>query len=131
MFQVETNAVLMMETLAHYRVSGSFALHAFVVMPDHVHLLMTPSPDVSLEKAMQLIKGGFSYRLKSNFDVWERGYFEKRVPDRNAYEACVKYIHENPAKAQLEVPEEYKFSSLVRQDMIDPMPSWFAEDFRG
>ena len=37
-------------------------VHEFVFMPNHVHLLITPAPDVSLEKAMQFIKGGFSYR---------------------------------------------------------------------
>jgi len=33
-------------------------------MPDHFHLLITPAHEVSLEKAVQLIKGGFSFRAK-------------------------------------------------------------------
>jgi putative transposase len=36
-------------------------------MPDHVHVLLTPAHDVSLEKALQFMKGGFSFRLKSRF----------------------------------------------------------------
>jgi putative transposase len=35
-------------------------------MPDHIHLPLTPTPEISLEKAMQYIKGSFSLRLKSN-----------------------------------------------------------------
>jgi putative transposase len=124
LFRVEVNAKLMIETLESYRVQGRFALHAFVVMPDHVHALITPAPDVSLEKAIQLMKGGFSYRVKSRLDVWERGHFDKRVPDRLAYVACVNYIRRNPVEAGLvEREEEYEFSSVRGE--VDPMPDWF------
>jgi len=126
LFQVENNATLFIDTLAHYRGQGKYALHAFVVMPDHAHLLITPAPDVSLEKAMQLIKGGFSYRLKSSFDVWERGYFEKRVPDGAAFDACVTYIHRNPVKAGIaQADHGYQFSSSGHDDLVDGMPAWF------
>jgi putative transposase len=87
-FQVDANAELMMDTLEVYRAERRFALHAFVVMPDHVHALITPAPEVSLEKAIQFLKGGFSFRLKSRGEVWERGHFDKRVPDRAAYDAA-------------------------------------------
>jgi putative transposase len=50
-------------------------------MPDHAHLLLTPAPEVSLEKAMQYTKGGFSFRLKSKLDVWERSYDSRRIID--------------------------------------------------
>lgn len=54
-------------------------------MPDHAHLLLTPAPEVSLEKAMQYIKGGFSFRLKSKLDVWERSYDSRRITDLDDY----------------------------------------------
>jgi putative transposase len=79
LFQVEANSQLMLEVLQHYRAQGKFALHAFVIMPDHVHVLITPTHDVSLEKAVQFIKGGFSFRLKSKRDVWERSYNEVQI----------------------------------------------------
>jgi putative transposase len=69
LFQVEATAGLMVETLQAYRRKSSFELHAYVVMPGHVHVLLTPAAEVSLEKAMQLMKGGFSFRLKSKSDV--------------------------------------------------------------
>ena len=50
-----------------------------------VHLLMTVHGDMTIEKAMQLIKGGFSYRLKREFqylgEVWQRGFSEMRADD--------------------------------------------------
>ncbi len=41
LFQVSTNAELLIETLQHYRAEGRYKLHAFVVMPDHIHLIIT------------------------------------------------------------------------------------------
>lgn len=115
----------MVNTLEVYRARKEFALHAFVVMPNHIHVLMTPAPEVSLEKAIQFIKGGFSFRMERKFEVWERGHFDKRVPDRAAYDACVEYIHRNPIAAGLAESEDvYRYSSAVRTGEIDPMPDW-------
>ncbi len=59
-------------------------LHEFVFMRDHIHLILTPAPLVSLEKAMQFIKGGFSYRAQKemnvNGEIWQKGY--KRTKDQ-------------------------------------------------
>ncbi len=58
LFQVSATAELLQLTILDYRSQGKFLLHAFVIMRDHFHALLTPAPDVSLEKAMQFIKGG-------------------------------------------------------------------------
>ena len=42
LFQKPANAELFLDTLQHYRREGHYKLHAFVVMPDHIHLLLTP-----------------------------------------------------------------------------------------
>jgi putative transposase len=57
-------AGLFMDVLQENRKKSRFLLHEFVVMPDHFHLLITPATDVSMEKAVQFIKGGFSFRAK-------------------------------------------------------------------
>jgi len=87
LFQVTARAELFIATLQDNRARGRFELHSFVVMPDHVHLLLTPAPDVSREKAVQLIKGGFSFRLKSKMDVWERSYDSRRIVDGVQFDA--------------------------------------------
>jgi putative transposase len=95
-------------------------------MPDHVHALITAATDVSLEKVIQLMKGGFSFRLKSRFDVWEREHFDKRVPDGQAFDASVAYIHRNPVVAGFVTqPDEYAFSSAARPGEVDQAPEWF------
>jgi putative transposase len=57
-------AEILIEQLNDCRDRGFFKLHAFVIMPDHWHLLLTPGEDTSLEKAVQMIKGGSSFRIR-------------------------------------------------------------------
>lgn len=113
----------MLDVLQHYRKQGRFELHAFVLMPDHLHLLVTPAPDVSLEKAIQFVKGGFSFRLKSKREVWERGFNEVQILEGTKFQRCRKYIEENPVRAGLVGSgENYVYSSAFKVKEIDPMP---------
>jgi putative transposase len=91
-------------------------------MPEHVHALITPAPAVSLEKAMQFIKGGFSFRLKSKRDVWMRSFNETQIMTKEKYTRCVSYIENNPVRRGLaSAPGMYPFSSAVA-GLLDTMP---------
>jgi putative transposase len=105
LLQSERNAVLLIDVLRSNVAAGKFQLHDFVIMPDHLHLLMTLQGDVTVEKAMQLIKGGFSYRLKRDFgyqgEVWQRGFSDVRIRDGRSFSQHRAYIVQNPVKAGL------------------------------
>jgi REP element-mobilizing transposase RayT len=62
--QSERMASLFIDVLRTYTRSEKFIVRDFVVMPDHVHVLMTVPGDLSLEKPIQLMKGSFSFRAK-------------------------------------------------------------------
>jgi putative transposase len=125
LFQTERNAELLLRILQDNRQKGRFKLHAYVIMPDHIHLLLTPAEDVSIEKAMQYIKGGFSFHLKSAFDVWERSFKEHRIKDEQDYENHKTYIEQNPVRANLgPTPQHFPHSSASSQQ-LDPMPAHF------
>ncbi len=64
LLQSDRMAALFIEVLFHYHKQSKYHLHEFVVMPNHFHLLISPISPVTIEKAMQFIKGGFSYRAK-------------------------------------------------------------------
>ena len=81
LFQRNEAANLFIDVLLHYREQRKYLLHEFVVMPDHFHALITPAYEISLERAVQFIKGGFSYRLKSNMPVWLASFTNHRVED--------------------------------------------------
>jgi putative transposase len=124
LFQNERWARLFIETLYHYR-GSAYLLHEFVVMPDHFHILLTPL--TSLEKAVQFIKGGFSYRAKkelgSNMEVWQKGFSDHRIRDARDYDEHVLYIHENPVRKHLsERAEEYEYSSAHVGFELDEVP---------
>ncbi len=117
-------AKLLIDTLYHYR-SFAFLLHEFVVMPDHIHILLTPK--TSLEKAVQFIKGGFSYRAKkelgSNMEVWQKGFSDRRIRDAGDYLNHVLYIRENPVRKHLcERAAEFPYSSAQVGFELDPIP---------
>ena len=109
------------------RREGRFLLHEFVVMPDHFHLIVTPAEDVSLEKALQYIKGGFSFRVKKelalNSLVWEESFTNHRIRDAEDYQQHREYIHHNPVKAGLaKTPSAYPYSSAFPGMEVDPAP---------
>jgi len=125
LFQVTANAALLQQTILDYRSQGRFLLHAFVIMPDHFHALITPAPEVSLEKAMQFIKGGFSFRLRSKLDVWMRSFNESQIMTKEKFMSCVLYIEENPVRRGLvSASQAYLFSSAANGP-LDPMPAHF------
>ena len=117
LLQSERNADLLIDVLRSCVANNKFKIHDFVVMPDHVHILLTLDGSMSIEKAMQLIKGGYSYRLRKELgytgEIWQRGYSEVRVDDRMSFLAHRDYIYQNPVKAGLvDVAAQYPYCSL-------------------
>jgi putative transposase len=124
LFQIEQNANLLLDVLATDRAKGRYQLHAFVIMPDHLHAILTPAPEVSLEKALQFIKGGFSFRLKSKLDVWTKSFNQSQTLTPEKFQAYKDYVEQNPVRARLVIsPPTYAHSSAKRTDLIDPPPS--------
>src|SRR5262245_46408150 len=114
--RAERMALLMIDVLRSYVAAGKFVLHDFVVMPDHIHLLLTLDQLMSVEKAMQLMKGKFSYRANKELgytgEVWQRGFSEVRILDRESFLRHRDYIDQNPVKARLvDAPEKFPYSS--------------------
>ena len=133
LFQKERWAALLIDTLYHYR-GAAYLLHEFVVMPDHIHVLLTPL--VSLEKAAQFIKGGFSYRAKKelgwNMEVWQKGFQDHRIRDSGDYAAHLTYIWQNPVRKHLcQRPEEYPYSSARSEFERDPVPQGLKPQVMG
>jgi putative transposase len=108
---------LFIEVLRSQMRTGRMVVHEFVVMPNHVHILITIPGELSLEKAMQLIKGSFSFRANKELgfrgEIWQRGYSDVRVVDEQSFEEHRAYIENNPVRAGLvNSAEEYPFGSL-------------------
>ena len=118
-------AGLFVEVLLGYRAQQKYLLHEFVLMPNHFHLLITPI--LTLERTLQLIKGGFSFRAKREVgftaEIWAKSFYDRRVRDWEEYCAFRRYIHMNPVKKGLAaVAEEYPYSFARPGLVLDAVP---------
>ncbi len=116
---------LLVDVLFHYRQQQKYLLHDFVLMPDHFHLLITPV--VTLERAMQFIKGGFSFRAKRELgfmhEIWQPSYYDRRVRDAEEFFAFRDYIRQNPVKKGLVASAEaYEYGSAWPGYQLDGIP---------
>jgi putative transposase len=116
LLQTKAAAELLIDVLRSYTLAGKFKIHEFVVMPDHFHVLISLNGNTSIERAMQFIKGGYSFRRKKELgltrEIWQRGFSEVRIVDRKSYLAHREYIDDNPVKAGLAArAEEYPYCS--------------------
>jgi putative transposase len=128
LFVVESYSRLFLKTLYGYRRQGRFELHAFVLMPEHVHLLLTPAPGVTLERAIQFIKGGYSHtlgaELRRKAEVWQRGFTDHRIRDAEDFDIHRAYIHQNPFKRGLvSAASDYRYCSAFPGFKLDGWPS--------
>jgi putative transposase len=135
-FQVRQNAETLVRALFHYRGGGHYLLHEFVVMPDHLHLLLTPSATTSLEKAIQLIKGGSSHQIhkerNQGMEIWQEGFYDWTIRDAHDWRTKVEYIRMNPVRAKLvETPQDWPYSSAIDHFTLDPMLSKYSQQTSG
>jgi putative transposase len=126
-FRSERAAKILLDTVLGYRDRGIFQLYEFVLMPDHVHLLLAPKSTIALERAMQFIKGGYSHRFMketgSRMEIWERSFTNHRIRDWEDYERHRRYIHLNPVRAGLvQLSQDYAYSSAHRGFPLDAAP---------
>lgn len=131
-------AAIVEESLFCYRDAGHYLVHRHVLMPDHLHLIVTPGDSTSLERAMQLIKGGSSYeigrRRGMRFPMWHQGFTEHRIRDQRDFDIHSHYIDQNPVKARIVVaPTDYPHGSAAARFRPDPwcLPSGAKAQTRG
>ncbi len=94
-------------------------LHAWVVMPNHVHVLLTPLENVTLEEILRTQKSISSTRINKLLGkqgrLWQPDYFDRLIRDEKHFNGVVHYIEWNPVKAGLCVdPADWTWSSAYR-----------------
>ncbi len=127
LFQRTETADLLLSTILRYRDANEFLVHEFVIMPNHLHLLISVDDGANVGRAMQLIKGGFSHsigqagrKLKA---VWQPSYYEHGVRDNGDYTRIRNYIRENPVRrALVDAAEKYSYSSANTGYRLDEVP---------
>lgn len=113
------------------------AVHAYVLMTNHVHMLVTPTESNSLSLAVQSLSRRFVTHINKTHcrtgTLWE-GRFRSSVVDNDHYcLACYQYIELNPVRAAMvATPADYRWSSYrsnglgMTDSLITPHPVYLA-----
>lgn len=101
-----------------------YCLHAWAVMPNHVHALLTPESAHSLSQILHSWKSFTAKKanklLQRTGAFWQDESFDRFVRDRRHFEASISYIETNPVKAGLcHKPEDWQFSSAFRRSKCE------------
>ncbi|HEY7446911.1 MAG TPA: transposase [Vicinamibacterales bacterium] len=108
-----------------------FAVVAFCVMPDHVHLLLEGlRDDADLRMAVHnwKLRTGFAWKQRSGRRLWQEGYFDYVLRDEDQVVDIVKYILNNPLRAKLvDDPTKYPYVGSTRyplSELVDTVSDW-------
>ena len=101
---VGDRAGAVLQAFERLRAQSRARVLAFVVMPDHVHSLLSPPPQSPIGGAMKFFKRVASNQLRRSGHVgrvWEARFYDRVIRDRAELIAAVEYIHANPVRAGL------------------------------
>jgi len=116
-------AETLIETLLFGKDQDWYDLLSFVVMPDHLHLVIVPNSR-SLSEIMKSIKGYSSRKINESLDrngpIWENGYFDYLLDGREKLLARIRYIRENPVRDGIvEDVQDYPYCSINHEEELD------------
>ena len=104
-----------------------YKIDAIVILPDHIHMIITPQNKMDYPKIIQAIKYNFSKRYNDDKNIeqsqsrykhkmraiWQKRYYEHTIRNEEDYNNCIEYIRLNPIKHQYIKNEEiWKYSSF-------------------
>jgi putative transposase len=120
LFRNDRWAQFLLNCIERYRTD--YKLHDFVIMHDHIHLLMAPRGAV--ERSVQLIKGGYSCQARREFSwkgpIWQDGFSDHRLRDAEDGEVHLRYIAKNVAS----LPGGTSFCGAQAGLALDAFPQW-------
>ena len=97
-----------LSVLEQARVRFGMRVYGFVVMPEHIHLLVSEPADGMLSKAMQVLKMNVSIharmcgeRIAGKSPFWQTRYFDHNVRNHEGFITQLRYLHRNPVKRGL------------------------------
>jgi putative transposase len=105
---------LFLEALATTQRTYAFELYGYVLMPEHVHLLVKEPSATPLATAIQALKVSVAKRSPQR-PFWLPRYYDRNIRNRSEREDVLEYIHLNPVKRGLvEHPEDWPWSSFAQ-----------------
>ena len=116
-------AAIVAETLGHFD-QVQYRHHAWIVMPNHVHVLFSLEPGHALEKVLKAWKGVSARRIntasnRTGSTLWQKDYFDRLIRDREHFWNVARYIRRNPGRANLRAGECLAYESDKVREVLD------------
>jgi putative transposase len=124
-FHNELFGEMLMDALMRWRQSAEVSLHDYVIMPDHIHLLVTTRTDViaAVESLQRLFAEDLARQYGYSGEVWEPAFQDRELHDLEECSECTRKIHSNPVRVGFcNNPREYRMSSKSSRWVLDPLP---------
>jgi putative transposase len=120
---------LFLDALESTRKQYEFQVLGYVVMPEHVHLLLSEPDQTLLGTAIQALKVSVSKRSKQR-RFWQARYYDANIFSHNDCVRTVKYMHRNPVvRGLVENPGDWPWSSYAFYTNDDPAPVQITKFF--
>ena len=120
------------------RIRFAMRIYGYVVMPEHVHLLVSEPEQVLLADAVHYLKLSFTKRLNNGStrtgSFWEKRYYDRNVRDEDEFKVKLRYIHRNPVARELVTEAgDWKWSSFRHYSLreigvVEIESEWTARD---
>jgi len=120
------NIDLLRQSVRESKKYFSYTIDAIVVLPDHIHMILTPDNVMEYPKIVKSIKYNFSKHFNAEVEqsysrykrkikpVWQKRYYEHTIRDEKDYLRCIEYMKDNPLKHQyIKNGETWQYSSLT------------------
>src|SRR5216683_2447226 len=118
---------LLVQCLEDMRRRFSMCVYGYVIMPEHVHLLVNEPERATLADAIHYLKLSFAKRLRSRNGTiglrsfWQKRYYDRNVRDEREFSVKLRYLHRNPVKRGLvREPADWKWSSFRHYALREP-----------
>ena len=119
-FQHQTHAELLLTTLHQVKLLHPFLMLGYVILLDHLHLLIRPTGPSTFSDIMHSLKPNFTKQYKAQIGVkgsmhfWQKGFWDHVIRDEIDFQRHLDYIHFNPVRHQLvDKPEVWPHSSFL------------------
>ncbi len=116
-FEINEDYEIALENIEFYRIRDNTKIHGYVIMPNHLHLLLTIPEDRNISSFIRDTKKRVAYEYLKNRKMKIQKFWQYRFDDvfiysEEIFTVKLKYIHYNPVKAGLaNRPEDWPYSS--------------------
>ena len=117
-------ADIVLSALFFLRDKGYYQLYSFVIMPEHLHLIILPQNKKTLSQIMHSLKSYTAKKINSllgrSGKIWQDGFYERIIRNEDDLREKATYIENNPLRKNLvEEPEKYFYSSAHHREKMD------------